>query len=100
MKDPIETIEDRRRDAEEEAREAGEPVRYPSFEEMRAEDREQEPYLVFTITDENGGEIRRLTTRPGTGIQRIAWDLRAAAPAPVTDGAFDPMDDGGRGPFV
>ncbi|MGK7311288.1 MAG: WD40/YVTN/BNR-like repeat-containing protein [Candidatus Longimicrobiales bacterium M2_2A_002] len=100
VKDPIETIEDRRREAEEEAREAGEPVRYPTFEEMRAEDREQEPYLVFTITDEDGGEVRRLTARPGTGIQRIAWDLRAAAAAPVTDGSFDPMDDSSRGPLV
>ncbi|MDT8342750.1 MAG: hypothetical protein RQ751_14665, partial [Longimicrobiales bacterium] len=86
--------------AEREAGEAGEPVQYPSFEEMRAEDREQDPYLLFTITDTDGDVVRRLTTRPGTGIQRITWDLRYGAVGPITGGSFNPFDDGGYAPLV
>ncbi|MFO7893118.1 MAG: hypothetical protein R6U63_05255 [Longimicrobiales bacterium] len=100
LKDPIRTIEQERKAAEREAREAGEPVQYPTFEEMRAEDREQAPYLLFTITDADGEVVRRLTTRPGTGIQRITWDLRYAPVGPITGGRFNPFADGGYAPLV
>jgi hypothetical protein len=70
----VETIEAARRAAERRAREAGEPIRYPTFEEMRAEDREE---------------------------RRIAWNLRRASASPVDEtGSFDPFDDGPDGPLV
>jgi photosystem II stability/assembly factor-like uncharacterized protein len=101
LKDGIRTREQLRQAAEREAREAGEPVDYPTFEEMRAEDREEEPYLVFTITKENGEVVRRLTARPGSGLNRIAWDLRYTSKTPVEVGAdFDPFDDAPAGPLV
>ncbi|MFW5946878.1 MAG: VPS10 domain-containing protein [Gemmatimonadota bacterium] len=99
-RDEIRTLEEQRRDAEDAAREAGEPVQYPSFEEMRAEDREQDPYFLFTITRPDGEVVRRFATRPGTGIQRVAWDLRWAGTAPVDADAFDPFEDGPTGPLV
>jgi photosystem II stability/assembly factor-like uncharacterized protein len=100
VKDGIRTIEQQRQAAERDAREAGDPVRYPSFEEMRAEDREEDPYLLFTIAKPDGEVVRRLTTRPGSGINRIAWDLRYAASGPVDVSDFDPFDDAPTGPFV
>ncbi len=101
VKEDVETIEEARRAAEREAREAGEPIEYPSFEEMRAEDREEVPYLLFTITDEDGNVVRRLPARDGTGIRRIAWNLRHTSAAPVDEtGSFDPFDDGPEGPLV
>ncbi|MEJ2206177.1 MAG: glycosyl hydrolase, partial [Gemmatimonadota bacterium] len=101
VKDDVQTLEEARRQAEREAREAGDPVRYPSFEEMRAEDREEDPYLVFTITDDGGNVVRRLPARDGTGIRRIAWGLRHVSMTPVDEsGDFDPLDDGPDGPFV
>ena len=101
VKEDVETLREARRAAEREAWEAGEPIEYPSFEEMRAEDREQVPYLLFTITNEEGEVVRRLPARDGTGIRRITWDLRYASVSPVPDAAdFDPFDEGPDGPLV
>ena len=65
-----------RREAEKEAREAGGGNPYPSWDELRAEDREEEPRLVFTVRDADGDVVRRLDAEPGEGMQRISWDLR------------------------
>jgi photosystem II stability/assembly factor-like uncharacterized protein len=100
LQEGIRTLEQQREAAEQEARDAGEPVGYPSFEAMRAEDREEEPYLLFTISRPDGEVVRRLTARPGSGISRIAWDLRYAASGPVDVSDFDPFDDAPAGPYV
>ncbi|MGD2069324.1 MAG: glycosyl hydrolase [Gemmatimonadota bacterium] len=101
VREDVQTREEARRQAEREAREAGEPVQYPTFEEMRAEDREEDPYLIFTVTDEGGDIVRRVPARDGTGIRRVAWNLRHASQSPVDEsGDFDPFDDGQDGPFV
>lgn len=101
VREDVETIEETRRAAEREAREAGEPIEYPSFDEMRAEDREEGPYLLFTIADEEGNVVRRLPARDGTGIRRIAWNLRHTSPALIDEsGRFDPLDEGPDGPLV
>jgi hypothetical protein len=101
VKEDVETIEEARRAAERESRQAGEPIEYPSFDEMRAEDREESPYLLFTITDADGNVVRRLPARDGTGIQRVAWNLRHTSATPIDEtGDFDPFDDGPDGPFV
>lgn len=101
VKDGVRTLEQQRQAAEREARRAGEPVPYPSFEEMRAEDNEETPYLVFTITKPNGEVVRRLTTRARGGINRIAWDLRYTATAPVNaNGRFNPFGRVPTGPLV
>ena len=38
----------------------GEDVPYPSLETLRKEDREEKPYLLFTIYNEEGDEIRKM----------------------------------------
>jgi hypothetical protein len=83
LKDAIETRRERRREAEKEAWKAGEPISYPSFEEMRAEDQEQDPYLLLTVTDTSGNVVRRLEAPPTAGIQRITWDFRYPPTTPV-----------------
>ncbi|MFO8174001.1 MAG: hypothetical protein R6T96_06925, partial [Longimicrobiales bacterium] len=101
VKEDVETMEQARRAAEREAVQAGEPVEYPSFEEMRAEDLEEGPYLLFTITDQEGEVVRHIPARDGTGIQRIAWDLRHPSTSPVGEiGNFNPYDEGPDGPYV
>jgi photosystem II stability/assembly factor-like uncharacterized protein len=101
LKDGVRTREQLRTAAERRATQAGEPVRYPSFEDMRAEDREEDPYLLFTISKPDGQVVRRLTTRPGAGISRITWDLRYASRTPVSDdGAFNPLGRDPTGPLA
>jgi photosystem II stability/assembly factor-like uncharacterized protein len=36
--------------------------------------------LVVTISDLNGKQVRRFDAAQGTGLKRVAWDLRAEAP--------------------
>ena len=50
VRDEIQTIEEARREAEEAAREAGEPVDYPTFDAMRPEDREEEHDGAVMVT--------------------------------------------------
>jgi hypothetical protein len=52
-------------------------------EELRAEQREIDPYLVFSIKDASGNEIRKINVKPATGINRAAWDLRYPTPWPI-----------------
>ena len=101
VKEDVETLEEARRAAERRARGAGEPVEYPSFEEMRAEDRKEGPYLLFTVTDNEGEIVRRIPARDGTGVRRVVWDLRHPSTGPIDEtGDFDPYDEGPDGPFV
>jgi photosystem II stability/assembly factor-like uncharacterized protein len=59
------------------------PVNYPSWDELRLEDREEKSYLLFTITDENGNVVRKLKEGVKAGINRVTWDLKYADTNPV-----------------
>ena len=52
---------------------------------QRAEDEEEPPYLLFTITDEAGQVVRRLKAPAKAGMQRITWDLRWPDIEPVDE---------------
>lgn len=56
---------------------AGEPVPYPSWEELEAEQEELRSALIFSITDSDGKLVRRITGPTSRGIHRIYWDMRA-----------------------
>ncbi len=83
LKEDLQTLEEKRQAAEEKAEEDGEAVGYPSWEELRREDREQEPAIVLTVRDSEGQVLRRLTGPSGSGTHRVAWDLRYPSPDPV-----------------
>ncbi len=103
LKDDVRTLKEKRQEAEKKAAEAGEPVTYPSFEAMRAEDQEEDPYVLVTIADESGDVVRRLKTSASKGIHRIAWDLRYPAQVPVDlsgPGEENPFSDPDVGPLV
>jgi photosystem II stability/assembly factor-like uncharacterized protein len=59
-------------------RQAGEKdqkdIQYPDADAIRAEDREETPYLLFVFSDDQNREVRRMTTSISTGVQRIVWD--------------------------
>ena len=103
LKEGIQTLEEQRQAAEKKAADAGQAIRYPSFEAMRAEDQEEAPYLLFTIADDQGNVVRRLRTSPRKGIARIAWDLRYPPEVPVDlsgPGEDNPFSDPDVGPLV
>ncbi|UCF67713.1 MAG: glycosyl hydrolase, partial [Acidobacteriota bacterium] len=103
LRDDLESGTARRRREEEQATEEGRPLRYPSWEELRAEDWEQEPSLILTIEDEDGQVVRRLSGPVEAGFHRVAWDLRYPAPDPTDLSEPEdpaPWDTEPRGPMV
>ncbi len=79
-----------------------EAVPYPSWEELRAEEREQEPAIVLTVTDEEGQVVRRLTGPLTAGFHRVAWDLHypAVTPTALQPPEANPYNDPDSGPMV
>ncbi len=103
LKEGLETRAERRRRAEKEAVEAGQAPPWPSWEELRAEDREVEPAVVLTVRDADGNVVRRVTGPRGKGFHRVAWDLRYPPATPVSpedEGGHAPWSEGDKGPLV
>jgi len=102
LKDPIRTRRERRQEAEREASRRGGPVGWPTREQLRAEEEEDAPAIVITITDASDRVVRRLTAPVSAGMQRLTWDLRypaanlPAPPPPDADPDFEPPS----GPLV
>lgn len=92
VKEGLKTAKQKRQDADKEKVKKGETPRYPTYEELRAEDDEEPVSIVLTVTDEAGNVVRRITG-PGTaGISRVTWDLRYASPVPASLTGPNPED--------
>ncbi|MBK6915113.1 MAG: hypothetical protein IPH11_16135 [Ignavibacteriales bacterium] len=83
IKDVPKTKRVQRQEKEKDIIKKNEPVYYPTWEELRAEDKEEKPFLLFTIYDDAGNVIRKLKTSVSAGINRFTWDLRYASTSPV-----------------
>lgn len=90
----VQTREAERREREREAAGEGEDVFYPTWEELKAEDRERDPAVILTVRDADGGVVRRLAGRNARGVHRATWDLRYPGFTPVS------TRDDGNGPMV
>jgi photosystem II stability/assembly factor-like uncharacterized protein len=60
-----------------------EPPPYPTWDQLRAEERELDPAVVLVVTDPQGNIIRRVTGPVKAGFHRVNWDLRFSPPAPI-----------------
>ena len=83
LRDGLTTSAEARRKAEIKIEKEGGDTPYPSWEDLRAEDREDPAAIVFTITNAAGDVVRRFTGPHKKGLHRVAWDLRYEAPNPV-----------------
>lgn len=83
LKDSLTTRHDQRIKAEKALQKEGKPVYYPSWEDLKLEDREEQPLIVLTVTDEAGNVVRRLTGPAFAGFHRVAWDLRYPSTIPT-----------------
>lgn len=69
----------------------GKPIPQPTWRELELEGKEESSHLIFTIRDNEGNIIRRITQNPSKGINRINWDLRYNNPtATNVSGSFNP----------
>jgi photosystem II stability/assembly factor-like uncharacterized protein len=87
VKDSVKTLKQKRKAAEKAAEKKGQDIKYPTFDELRAEDDEVKAYLQFTIKDEAGNVVRRLKSPVVPGIKRITWDLSYPSPFPPQAGS-------------
>ncbi|MFQ6046089.1 MAG: glycosyl hydrolase [Gemmatimonadales bacterium] len=107
LKDAIRTRREERQRAERAAARRGEDVFYPSWDSLRAEDLEEPPQMILTVTDQEGRVVRRLVGRTSAGLTRVTWDLRYPPATPVRTGGGGGGGfgggfggGGGSGPYV
>lgn len=93
LKDGLKTKKAIRQASEKKAKKAGEDNPYPSWEDLRAEDNEEKPALIFTIKDADGDVVRKITGPASKGFHRIEWDYKGPAGTPITNDG----DGGGFG---
>ncbi|MDX1459874.1 MAG: hypothetical protein R3348_02345 [Xanthomonadales bacterium] len=79
----LQTLREQRREAEKEAAAEGGDNPYPSWEALRAEDREQAPTITLTVRNAEGEVVRRVGGPVAEGYHRVAWDMRYPAPDAV-----------------
>lgn len=76
VKESPKTLKQMRKEKEKKLAKDKQPIPIPSMEELRAEEAEISPYLIFTITDEEGNIIRRINKSYSSGLNRTSWDLQ------------------------
>jgi photosystem II stability/assembly factor-like uncharacterized protein len=84
LKEGLETRKQARQKREKEALEANEAITIPAWDALREEAREKGPLVLFTVRDETGQVVRRVTGPATAGIHRVAWDLRYPPALPVS----------------
>lgn len=89
LKDEFKSLKEKRREDEKEKIKKGEDIKYPNYDQLKAEQEEPEDYLLFTITDEQGNTVRKIKTGASKGVNRIVWDFRYNTFSPVSLEAFD-----------
>lgn len=75
VKNGFKSLKQKRIDAQKAAEKSGSKFTYPTEEELRAEEAEAKPMLVFTVYDANGNIMRKLTTSLRPGYNSLDWDL-------------------------
>ncbi|MDX1571888.1 MAG: hypothetical protein R3200_15510 [Xanthomonadales bacterium] len=103
LRDGYKSLKDARRETERERLKSGEDNPYPTWEDLRAEQRQDAPEIWFVVTDSDGAVVRRVKGETKAGFHRTAWDLRRTPPDPVSlesAGPTAPWDEPPAGPLV
>ena len=75
VKKGYETLKQKRIKAHKATEKTGGPFKYPTKEELLAESTEPKATLVFTIYNEEGKIMRKLTAALKSGYNSISWDM-------------------------
>src|SRR5438105_93064 len=103
LKEELKTRKSKRQETERDAQRKNTAIALPNSADLRAEEEEEAPAVIFTISDSSGRVVRRLTGPVTAGTQRVSWDLRSPAPSlppPPNPEAENPFDEGPSGPLV
>ena len=93
LKDSLKTKKSARQEKDRDLARQGQDVPYPSWEALKAEDREESPSVVLTIRDSAGEVVRQLPVPSDKGMHRVTWDFRYKGYMPVQLGgdSFGPL---------
>ena len=97
LKEVPRTLKAERQEKEKELFKEKKPIPQPSREELRAEEAEEAAQLIFTIYDDDGNAIRKLTTKASKGVNRTTWDLRYPSTRPISASSGGSGRGGGSG---
>jgi len=101
LKDVPKTKEADRRKTEKDLIKSKSRIPIPSPKELYNEKNELDPYLVFSISDLDGTEIRKITAKAKKGLNRINWDLKYIWDRPLKPAKeFDPVKKSSNGILV
>nr|WP_320118491.1 hypothetical protein [uncultured Marinifilum sp.] len=100
LKEVPKTAKQIRKEKEKKLLKSGEYIPQPAWKTLEDESKEIKPYLIFTIKDRDGEEIRKITSAAQKGIHRVNWDLRFPSLRPIKKSKFKPTNKLGSGMFV
>ncbi len=103
LKEKIQSRRELRKETEKKDERDGRPYRYPTLDELRAEDQQRDPQVIVTVRNSRGEIVRRFSGPRDKGVHRVAWDLRYASALPTNINpppARDPWDIGPDGPLA
>ncbi len=69
---------------------AGKDVPYPSWDELKAEDREVAPAVWLTIRDKSGKAVRRISGSTSKGVHTALWNFQNAGYGSTRGGYASP----------
>ncbi len=78
LKDSLKTKKSARKEKDRSNARAGKDVPYPSWESLKAEDREVAPAVWLVIRDTDGNVVQRLPGSTSKGMRRAYWNYRHA----------------------
>jgi len=84
LKEELKMSKEQRRERERKLEAAGDDTPYPGWDAIRAEEKEEAPAIVLTVTDTEGNIVRRIEGPITAGFHRVAWDLRYPQSSPWT----------------
>ena len=84
LKEGSETLKDKRKKAEKDARKDGGDVAYPSYEKLKAEQEEIATKLLISIQDAGGKVVKKFMRNPTKGLHSLKWDLRYNPKNPIS----------------
>jgi hypothetical protein len=88
LKDAIESRKTVRQKAEAALAKKNADIPFPAWDTLKAEDRQEDPAVVVTVSDATGQVVRRFTAPATAGISRITWDLRLQPTDPINGPPF------------
>ena len=100
LKESLNTLKKERQESEKKLAKDNQDIFYPSWEDLRKEDREDQPLVILTVSDSENHVVSRITAPGSAGIHRVSWNLRFPSSTPVRSAAPEGRERQASGPLT